>query len=353
MRYVLAFALLLGCEATSASPDARLDGARLDGARLDGGAPGVDASAADGGSDAGSFDGGARVPDGGPADVGTDAMDEGTPCTVGGVSGTCEPVSTCDGISTPGFCPGPAEIQCCTTPSAGACDPAAMPTPNAGLLEETGDPGCPAGMVDLGAFCMDRFEASLVVVDDSGAAVGSWSPFHNPGTRRVAAVSLRNAIPQGYINGRQAADACAVAGKRLCTNTEWLAACQGSAGRTYPYGTSRRAGICNDARATHPAVERFGTSADWIWSELDDACINQIPDSLARTGSHPECVTPEGVLDLMGNLHEWTSDASGVFRGGFYADTRINGEGCLYRTTAHSTGHFDYSTGFRCCASRE
>ena len=52
----------------------------------------------------------------------------------------------------------------------------------------------------------------------------------------------------------------------------------------------------------------------------------------------------------MGNLHEWTADPSGTFRGGFYVDTTINGPGCLYATTAHDTGHWDYSTGFRCCA---
>ena len=52
----------------------------------------------------------------------------------------------------------------------------------------------------------------------------------------------------------------------------------------------------------------------------------------------------------MGNLHEWTADPKGTFRGGYYVDTRINGEGCLYRTVAHDSGHWDYSTGFRCCA---
>jgi hypothetical protein len=52
----------------------------------------------------------------------------------------------------------------------------------------------------------------------------------------------------------------------------------------------------------------------------------------------------------MGNLHEWTSDPEGTFRGGFYVDTVINGPGCLYRTTAHDRAHWDYSTGFRCCA---
>jgi formylglycine-generating enzyme required for sulfatase activity len=53
---------------------------------------------------------------------------------------------------------------------------------------------------------------------------------------------------------------------------------------------------------------------------------------------------------MMGNLHEWTADPAGTFRGGFYVDTTINGAGCLYRTTAHVASYWDYSTGFRCCA---
>ena len=44
------------------------------------------------------------------------------------------------------------------------------------------------------------------------------------------------------------------------------------------------------------------------------------------------------------------ADPAGTFRGGFYVDTVRNGDGCLYRTTAHDRGHWDYSTGFRCCA---
>lgn len=136
----------------------------------------------------------------------------------------------------------------------------------------------------------------------------------------------------------------------LCTDAEWLRACQGPAGTTYPYGDTREPGVCNDAREQHPAVEYFGTSEDWIWSMLGHPCINQLPDSVAPTGGHAGCVTAEGAFDMMGNLHEWTSAASGTFRGGFYVDTAINGQGCLYRTTAHSRGHWDYSTGFRCCA---
>jgi hypothetical protein len=100
----------------------------------------------------------------------------------------------------------------------------------------------------------------------------------------------------------------------------------------------------------HPAVELYGTSASWIYSKLDNACLNQLPNSLAVTGSYPGCVSAEGVWDLVGNLHEWTADPAGTFRGGFYVDTKLNGPGCLYATTAHDSSHWDYSTGFRCCA---
>jgi formylglycine-generating enzyme len=293
-----------------------------------------------------------------PRDAGADATARddagpyvGTPCDVGGVPGSCERVDRCEGVSTPGHCPGPAEIQCCTArfDAGGPCDPEAMPAPNEGLEEAAGDAGCPDGMVAIDEFCIDRYEASLVLVDESGGAIGSFSPFHNPGTALVRAVSIEGAIPQGYITGRQAADACERAGKRLCTDAEWLRACRGPDEHVYPYGDTRDDGACNDARAVHPAVERFGTSADWIWSELGDACINQLPESLARTGAHAACRAAEGAFDMMGNLHEWTADPAGTFRGGFYVDTYRNGEGCLYATTAHDMGHWDYSTGFRCC----
>lgn len=329
---------MLGALAVACDPAAPPDAGPSLG--MDAGAPdagprpmfmGPDAS-----GDAGGFEG---------TDGGTDA---GEPdCVVAGVPGQCLHVDDCDGdrVSTPGFCPGPAEIQCCT-PRGEGCDPSAMPTPNDGLTEAPGEGGCQAGMIAIGTFCIDRYEASLVRADGSG----SWSPFHNPGSTRVRAVSIAGAIPQGYITGDQAAAACAEAGKRLCTDTEWLRACRGSADNVYPYGDVRQDGVCNDARARHPAVERFMSNEPWVFSMLGDACINQLPDSLARTGDQPGCVTSDGAFDMMGNLHEWTSDPTGTFRGGYYVDTVRNGNGCLYRTTAHDTAHSDYSTGFRCCS---
>ncbi|TNF32380.1 MAG: hypothetical protein EP329_10350 [Deltaproteobacteria bacterium] len=273
-------------------------------------------------------------------------------CSVDTAPGACLDVAACDAgfAATAGLCPGPSAIRCCAEiGGATSCDPEVRPTPNAGLVEEPGDPGCPAGMVAVtDALCVDRFEAALVSTDAPAAPL---SPYHPPETA-ARAVSLRWAVPQGNISGVQAAAACAAAGKRLCTSPEWLRACQGPAGWTYPYGDTREAGRCNDARAVHPAIERFGTSDAWIWSSLTDACIAQLPAGLALTGEHGGCVSAEGAYDLMGNLHEWVADADGTFRGGFYVDTALNGPGCLYVTTAHGAGHHDYSTGFRCCADR-
>ncbi|MBU1220637.1 hypothetical protein KKF34_00795 [Myxococcota bacterium] len=232
------------------------------------------------------------------------------------------------------------------------CSETDYPQPNAGIVSPAGIDGCPSGMAPIGTtnVCMDLWEAHLVEVTASGDI--PFSPYHNPGTVSVKAVSAPGAVPQGYINQVQATSACAAAGKRLCSLSEWLSACQGSNNYIYPYGNTRISGACNDARSPHPVVEYFGTSDSWIWSELGHPCINQLHDSLDLTGTNVQCVSSWGHFDLMGNLHEWIDDPAGTFKGGYYVDTAINGEGCLYTTTAHNVSHWDYSTGFRCCATK-
>jgi sulfatase modifying factor 1 len=83
---------------------------------------------------------------------------------------------------------------------------------------------------------------------------------------------------------------------------------------------------------------------------MNDARLNQTPKTLAKTGAFARCTNAFGVFDMVGNLHEWVMSARPTFRGGFYQDTHINGDGCSYRTTAHAAGYHDYSTGFRCCS---
>ncbi len=275
----------------------------------------------------------------------------GEVCHARGAVGTCLPAGSCNGVVTPGLCGGPDDVQCCTEEAEG-CDPLARPLPNAGLTEKPGVGGCPSGMVPVADFCVDQYEASLEVVREDGSTE-PWSPFWNPAGERVRAVSLEGAIPQSTITGKQAAMACAEAGKRLCTDSEWLRACQGPEGTTYPYGNEREPGVCNDSRYAHPAIEYYGTSDPWIWGRLGNACLNQLAETVDHSGENTGCVTAEGAYDMMGNLHEWTSNPEGTFRGGYYMDTSINGNGCRYTTRAHPTGYSDYSTGFRCCALPE
>ena len=196
---------------------------------------------------------------------------------------------------------------------------------------------CPPNMAHIDDFCIDRWEARLE----------DHSPYDVPDDGKAA--TAEGVIPQAYISGNVAAAACAAAGKRLCTSDEWLRACRGPTGTTYPYGNVYDSTACNEGRPIHPMEQLFGDAVTWMPDQMDDPRLNQLPNSLAPTGSYPACVSAEGVYDLHGNLHEWVADADGTFRGGFYVDAKINGEGCSYRTTAHGRSYHDYSTGFRCC----
>jgi hypothetical protein len=88
------------------------------------------------------------------------------------------------------------------------------------------------------------------------------------------------------------------------------------------------------------------------WSIMNDPRLLQVDGTVAPAGAFAQCTTPEGVHDLVGNLHEWVADdwnGSGIFAGGYFLDTTINGEGCMYSTRAHAPAYHDYSIGFRCC----
>ncbi len=81
---------------------------------------------------------------------------------------------------------------------------------------------------------------------------------------------------------------------------------------------------------------------------MNDPRLNQQEGTVAKTGEYQGCKGEFGIFDMVGNLHEWVKSPRATFRGGYYLDTHLNGDGCAYRTTAHEAAYHDYSTGFRC-----
>lgn len=207
--------------------------------------------------------------------------------------------------------------------------------------------------------CVDRWEGSILEQTSSGMLI-PWSPYLpiDGIEARMRAVSRPGVIPQGYISGKQASLACRASGKRLCTPDEWEHACRGSSGFRFPYGDTRRPGVCNDdIRRVHPVPEAamlLGIPRERLWYDgMNQSIINQLDGTVLPTGERSGCTNAFGVFDMVGNLHEWVGDPAGTFRGGYFMDTTKNGDGCSYRTTAHDFTYHDYSTGFRCCMSPE
>jgi formylglycine-generating enzyme required for sulfatase activity len=109
---------------------------------------------------------------------------------------------------------------------------------------------------------------------------------------------------QGLITRVDAETYCAFRGGRLPTADEWTWAAAGPRARRYPWGDT--GAVCR--RAT--------------WGLEDGLCgFGHSGPELA--GLHPEDATPEGVLDMAGNVSEWvsdlTEDGEGFVRGGSFA----------------------------------
>ena len=230
------------------------------------------------------------------------------------------------------------------------------------LFAEADASVCPKGMVSVrGEFCIDQYEASLdeISAPRRGKHIPKVRRHHSPYKSVdgvvVMAVSERGRTPQGYISRNEAEEACFNAGKRLCNDDEWLTACRGKSPTKYPYGDDHEDGRCNDAGTSSfnllygPGNNQPPTESTYTRENMNDPRLNQMKGTVAKSGSFKKCKNSFKIYDMVGNLHEWTAASSGTFRGGYYLDTKINGEGCDYRTTAHDARYHDYSTGFRCC----
>jgi formylglycine-generating enzyme len=120
---------------------------------------------------------------------------------------------------------------------------------------------------------------------------------------RVAESDARIALPVHPVTGvtaREAAAFCAFAGGRLPTEAEWERAARGDASpaRRFPWGRPYNERLANHGRS--------GERPDGI-----DGFRHAAP-----VGSFADGVSPHGLLDMAGNVWEWTAD---YFAPGSYA----------------------------------
>ena len=247
---------------------------------------------------------------------------------------------------------------------------------------------CPVEMAQVGSTCVDRWEAHLVD-HKSGLRLSPfypaeskllrhvyqyWSieasrvgnararaflipavPKHQHGEFSPRAVSARGQLPSGYLTYFSAKKACENAGKRLCSEEEWVRACRGNLRSQQPYGDKFQPGRCNVHRALHPAYELHGNSSLGHLDPRLHLVFEEGSDPLLYlTGQAERCVseTDDGQLfDMVGNLDEWIDDEQGVFVGGFYS--RATKEGCEAKIENHGPAYTDYSIGVRCCKSAD
>lgn len=102
----------------------------------------------------------------------------------------------------------------------------------------------------------------------------------------------------------QAARLCAAQGKRLCSPSEWRAACQ--AGPSPDFSST-------DDGAAYDGLSHFGVR----FCNMPGSAFSQLSSDpaaqLAPSGSFPNCSGAPGVFDLTGNIDEWLAavDAAG------------------------------------------
>ncbi|MCG3174189.1 MAG: Hercynine oxygenase [Myxococcota bacterium] len=131
--------------------------------------------------------------------------------------------------------------------------------------------------------------------------------------------------PTTGVSLNKAKELCAKQKKRLCNEFEWEMACKGPAQYRFPYGDQFNADACNTEDA----------------GENDRAIV--------PSGTFQQCRSGYGVMDMSGNVAEWTSTGKdGVVRGG--SSDQPNWRSRCANRRPMPANSAQPSVGFRCCA---
>src|SRR5512133_430272 len=150
----------------------------------------------------------------------------------------------------------------------------------------------PAHNVTLHAYWIDQLEVTNAMYLLCLKSGGCTAPQSFKSQRRTEYFNNPefNDYPVVYVTWGQAKAFCEWAGERLPTEAEWERAARGDDWRTFPWGEDKADGLL--------------------------ANYNMIVGDTSRVGTYPRGASPFGVLDMAGNVAEWTND---FYSGTIYA----------------------------------
>lgn len=142
-------------------------------------------------------------------------------------------------------------------------------------------------LVKLSGFFLDRTEVTVKEYLSCVRVGHCKAPPYELGARRFE----RGDFPVSMVSWEDARDFCQFRGARLPTEAEFERAARGSNGRRFPWGNSANGHLANHGRLG-----------------LDTSDASDGFSELAPVGSFRDGRTPDGFLDLAGNVSEWVMD---------------------------------------------
>lgn len=210
----------------------------------------------------------------------------------------------------------------------------------------------PAHTVTLSPYAIETTEVTVAAYTACVEAGGCSEP--TTGAPCSYGIALAAQHPINCVTWQQAVDYCTWKGRRLPSEAEWEFAARSNSGRLYPWGSAEAS--CSFAHMFQMMSEQSTFGCD--------------TNDTAPVGSYPTGVSAFGLLDMAGNVEEWTADwyaetyyaespgtdPSGpsegtmrVVRGGDWYDASPNNLRAIERARAMPTiGAVE--RGFRCAA---